>query len=224
MSNNDNDYAGIDERYRPKNEGNNTNVNATKKEADKERVEKVGKFVIGGLLFWILLGVGIFAAILIFLFSTFNKAKKYGEGLFSDTADIVCTVASKVQTDSFNVPFENWSGTQYGSRIRESFDEIMQNNTKATGENGRIVTLVFNGKSMTDPAEMGESKKELNDRYKYEKYVEYDSEGYVNKVVIEELNNEEEKNFQQLFDDTKDSVLNDIEDTKNKQQEMLDNW
>lgn len=77
----DNDYVGVDEKYKPKTEVQ-SDMDKEKEENNK-RVKKVGKFVIGGFLFWILLVVVIMISIIIFTFFTMNKMSGIGKEMFS---------------------------------------------------------------------------------------------------------------------------------------------
>ncbi len=94
---------------------------------------------------------------------------------------------NKIVKSIFNSEFESFIGTNSKGATEWAFDDVAQHNTKAILENGKIVTLVFDGQSITDPAELRESKRKLISGTQYEKYIEYDNEGYVAKVIIETI-------------------------------------
>ena len=199
---NDNDYVG--------NEGK-------KSKKDNNTVIILIAVLVPVLLIGLLIGT-----IFIYPFYQQKKMADIGMGMINNIINFGMSNIddNNIDDKTFNNSFENWMGTQYGDFTRKSFDEVAQNNAKATQRNGRIVILVFNGKSMTDPVEIIESKKELNDYYKYEKYVEYDSEGYVNKVIIEQINDAEKIQQERLNKLKDDQEL--LDEWQRQQQEILD--
>lgn len=94
----------------------------------------------------------------------------------------------KNKIDSFNQKFESWSGTQTKAGVNFLIDDSITNNQK---NNEHLIEFVFDGSTYgTDPNSIRSIKNNLKDfnnyniQY-YEVILNYDSNGYVNKVAIE---------------------------------------
>ena len=95
----------------------------------------------------------------------------------------------KSERDSFNRDFETWGGKQTDSGVEFQIDKIIKNNKK---NSDHLVEVLFDGTSYgTDPNNIKTIKNSLktwtSDRkiQYYEISIDYDSNGYVNKVTIE---------------------------------------
>lgn len=95
----------------------------------------------------------------------------------------------KSERDSFNRNFETWDGKQTDSGVEFQLDEIIENNKK---NSNHLVEVLFDGTSYgTDPNNIKTIKNSLktwtsdrNIQY-YEISIDYDDNGYANKVTIE---------------------------------------
>ena len=89
------------------------------------------------------------------------------------------------EEDNFNKNFEKYVGTQYKSRIDELLDKVNINNK--TNSNKKI-EVVYKKTKTYDSDKIIKIKHNLGDNFKsYEIIIDYDEEGYVNTVTIEEL-------------------------------------
>lgn len=92
------------------------------------------------------------------------------------------------EKDSFNRNYEFWSGTQTSAPVSIIIDDAVKNNKKS---NDHLVEFVFDGTSYgTDPNNIKTIKNSLSNFNGYEiQYYEisldYDNDGYVNKVTIQ---------------------------------------
>lgn len=90
--------------------------------------------------------------------------------------------------DSFNSTFEINQGTKSGLFAKSQVDNIIKNNNK---EKEHLIEVVFDGTSYgTDPSNISNVKNNLREfnGYKFQEYeisLDYDDNGYVNKVTIE---------------------------------------
>lgn len=84
--------------------------------------------------------------------------------------------------NSFNRTYEFRSGSQYAASISYLLDDVITNNKK---NNDRLISVVYNSTNTTNPEELKNLKKSLEDWHKYEVSIDYDNEGYVNKITIE---------------------------------------
>ena len=88
----------------------------------------------------------------------------------------------KFEIDSFNSKFEFRVGQNYGSSVMHVLDDVIINNKK---NQNHILTVVFEGLTTTDPEEIKNAKNNIDEWTKYEISVDYDENGYVNKITIE---------------------------------------
>lgn len=92
------------------------------------------------------------------------------------------------EKDSFNNLHEFYAGTQGGNATGLEVDEIIKSNKKSSDH---LIEVIFDGTSYgTDPDKIKEIKGMLKNfnGYKLQNYeisVDYDENGYVNKVTIE---------------------------------------
>ncbi len=93
------------------------------------------------------------------------------------------------EIDSFNRDFETWVGTQPAAGASYQIDRVIKNNKK---NSSHLIEVVFNGTSYgTDPSSIQSTKNSLstwtadNHLQHYEVSVDYDSNGYINRVTIE---------------------------------------
>ena len=90
--------------------------------------------------------------------------------------------------DSFNSTFEMNQGTKSGMFAKSQVDNIIKNNKK---DKEHLIEVVFDGTSYgTDPLNIQNIKNNLREfnGYKFQEYeisLDYDDNGYVNKVTIE---------------------------------------
>lgn len=94
----------------------------------------------------------------------------------------------KREINSFNSDFEFYQGTVGGTSTRNQIDNVIKSNKKNADH---LVEVIFDGVSYgTDPDKIKEIKDSLKDfnGYKlqyYEISIDYDDNGYVNKITIE---------------------------------------
>ena len=92
------------------------------------------------------------------------------------------------EKDSFNNMHEFYAGTKGGTATGSEVDEIIKSNKKSSDH---LIEVIFDGTSYgTDPDKIKEIKSMLKsfNGYKLQDYeisVDYDENGYVNKVTIE---------------------------------------
>lgn len=90
--------------------------------------------------------------------------------------------------DSFNSTFEMNQGTKSGMFAKSQVDNIIKNNKK---DKEHLIEVIFDGTSYgTDPSNISNVKNNLrefngNEFQEYEISLDYDDNGYVNKVTIE---------------------------------------
>ena len=88
-----------------------------------------------------------------------------------------------VSTNSFNNTLEMYSGTKSKFFVEHLLDEVVTSNKKNAD---RLITVVFGEYSTTVPEEIVNLKHSLDDG-KYEISLDYDDDGYINKVTMEKI-------------------------------------
>lgn len=90
---------------------------------------------------------------------------------------------SDFEIKSFNSIFEMYVGTERGLSVSRLIDEVITSN-KTNDEH--IITVVFGNINSVDSDEIRSIKKSLGDWTEYEVILDYDENGFVNLVTIEE--------------------------------------
>lgn len=205
-------YVGVDEKYIPEDEkyvDNSTNneikdtvnkgINAAKDYVtDKDNQEKIKKTAKKGLK--ILKGVGIgylafFAFIIImvivgtiFAFSNFLKVNKTigdinnrATEIIDKSKDITNQENSSNEISSFNFGLEMYTGTKYGSQVSSLLDNVV---TKLKKNTDHSISVVYGTTTTSSPDEIIKLKTNFDEWTEYEVSLDYDSNGFVNKVTI----------------------------------------
>ena len=87
------------------------------------------------------------------------------------------------EQDIRNFNFYVSNGTNNGFFVKSTLDKIITSNKT----NERKITLKYNGVETQDSDVIKETKKKIDDRKNYEISLDYDSEGYINLITIEDL-------------------------------------
>ena len=82
---------------------------------------------------------------------------------------------------AFNAPFELYNGSQSGIFLDSLLDQVVTNNKT---EADHIITVVYNATMTAMPDEITALKQNLEDSKEYEVSLDYDADGFVNKITI----------------------------------------
>lgn len=118
-----------------------------------------------------------FVAIFILIFGFIGYHMYVG---FSDSRNS----RDSFEIDSFNTPYETDAGKRSGFFIVGTLDDIVTNNKT---NKSHIITVVYNDITTTEEKEIKEIRNKLSDRKDYDVSLDYDSNGYVNKYTIEDI-------------------------------------
>jgi hypothetical protein len=83
---------------------------------------------------------------------------------------------------SFNLSFSNVNGTQIYIFVGHTLDDVISSNKT----NSRKISVVYDGRETTDEKEIIDIKHSLSGFY--EVSIDYDSDGYVNRIGLEKAN------------------------------------
>ena len=118
----------------------------------------------------------------------FDEWSKYGISLYYDDDGYVNKVIIKEtkkdtsKSKFFNSMYESHSGTQWGVSINNVLDEVITNN-KTNQEH--LITVTYKGTTTSEPEGIKNLKKNFDKWTDYEVSLDYDEDGYVNKIIIE---------------------------------------
>ncbi len=127
------------------------------------------------------------------IFNPFRKTSKIedeakniidqAQNQINETQKEVTNQREKIAKDSFNSKFEQHIGSNYPTVVGWLLDDVILNNKK---NKDYLITVAFKDKSTTNPEEIKNFKKQFIINHQYEVSIDYDNEGYVNKITIEE--------------------------------------
>ncbi len=89
----------------------------------------------------------------------------------------------KVNKNVFNIGFTYAEGTQPTIFVENILDKVVTSNKQ---NKDMLITVVYKKTTTTDVDEIKAIKKSLKEWWEYEVSVDYDDEGYVNKITIED--------------------------------------
>lgn len=118
----------------------------------------------------------------------FDDSSKYSVSLYYDNDGYVNKVTIKLtekdtsKAHFFNLMYESRTGTQWGISLRNILDEVITNN-KTNSEH--LLTVKYKNTETTDPEEIKNLKKSFDEWTNYEVSLDYDEDGFVNKIIIE---------------------------------------
>lgn len=170
---------------------------------NQEKIKKAGKkgfkFLKGvGIGYLVFIGIIIAFAIGIFVLVFVNMAKmndradditNQSNSLIDEViddmndqinSDDVTDIFSKAEINAFNAPFELCSGSHTGLFIETLLNKIVTNNKKEE----HIITVIYNDITTAIPDDITTLKENFEDFEEYEVSLDYDTNGFVNKVTI----------------------------------------
>lgn len=102
-------------------------------------------------------------------------------GASTGTSNDISNQASQADIKSFNRDYELYSGTGSRLMVRGILDTVVTNNKT---NSARVITVVYNTTTTTDPNEIVILKQSFELGKEYEVMLDYGTDGYVNKVTI----------------------------------------
>ena len=193
------EYAGVDEKYIPEDEKYVDESLLGSKEESTQKIKKVAKGIVIGYLVFLSIIIIIIVGSFIFVGSTFFKIGRKADkvsGEFVGTNGLESSISSqfknvssqvkdqmnKADIDYFNNTYINLQGEHMGNDYR--LDKIITNNKT---NNKHIITVVYKDKTATTEDEILSIKRSLDQWTKYYYSLDYDTDGYINKVTIKDI-------------------------------------
>ena len=151
-------------------------------------VKHVSKFMLIPIIIFAIIFVGVF----VFIILDMNSSRKTAEESKTRIQEKIKqnqeesdaeekAFKEMVNKNTFNFDFEHANGTKSAFLLESTFDDIVRSNKT----NDRKIALVFNGKETMEEAEIVKIKQSL--KGDYEVSINYDDEGYVNKVIVNKI-------------------------------------
>lgn len=169
---------------------------------NQEKIKKAGKKgfkVLKGLGIGYLVFIGIVLllviSIFVLAFVNITKMNNKTEDVYDKATSIIDGAINgdgsssgqtndgynKVEIKAFNAPFELYNGSQSGFFLDNLLDQVVTNNKT---EADHIITVVYNATMTAVPDEITALKQNLEDSKEYEVSLDYDADGFVNKITI----------------------------------------
>ena len=111
-----------------------------------------------------------------------NDNKEKGNN--SLISNIVNNTTSEFNKEVFNNKFDFYVGTKNSTSLKYLLDEVIKNNKK---DSERTIEVTYKEVSTKDPEEIKNLKSQFNTTSDYEISIDYDDNGYANKVIIEDV-------------------------------------
>lgn len=208
------EYVGVDEKFIPENEKYVDESLLGNKEESKKTIKKVAKGIGIGYLCFIGFVAIFMIGIIIFGFTMFNKVSNKGMEIFTETKDQMMDIYnnksslipeendSKVNSiqemyneqvndmnddynkSTFNHSLEFYSGTEYGSSVGNLLDKVVTSNKT---NKDHIITVIYKETITTSEDEIVNIKHLLDKFTEYEVSLDYDANGYINKITVKDI-------------------------------------
>lgn len=105
------------------------------------------------------------------------------DNITNETDDEESDMEKEIKINTFNLFLESYSGTRKGERVKSLIDNIITSNKKES----KKITVIYNENEIQDETEMKKLKQKFETFTDYEVSFVYDSDGYINKAIIENL-------------------------------------
>jgi len=112
----------------------------------------------------------------------FEVSVNYDENGYVNEIVLELTEKDMTEVNWFNSSFKSYSGTKWGTRVKDMLDDIITNN-KTNPD--RILTVIYKDINTSDVETIKNLKSNFNDWTDYEVSINYNEEGYIYQFVIE---------------------------------------
>lgn len=111
----------------------------------------------------------------------FEVTINYNENGWVTEIELELTKKDKTEIIWFNTSFQTYSGTGWGTNVKDLLEKIVTNN-KTNPE--RILTVIYKDVNTNDIEQIKNLKSSFDDWTEYEVSLEYNEEGYIYQIVI----------------------------------------
>lgn len=210
------EYVGVDEKFVPENERYVKDSILGSREETKNKLKKGLKIGLGAWAIWALVGIVFFIVVVVLIFNHSKKMDQQIFDMFGsateqmndetqnkeDTAnkmeemqDVMSGMnsmmnqfmnddSSSINKKSFNATLEMYSGTESSSSVGNLLDNVVASNKT---NKDHIITVIYKETTTTSEDEIVNVKHALDKLEEYEVSLDYDAQGYINKVTIKDI-------------------------------------
>lgn len=210
------EYVGVDEKFIPEDERYVKDSVLGNREEAKNKIKKGLKIGLGAYAIWVLLAIVFLVVVVVLIFNHSRKTNEQIFGIFGNVVEqvngetqstedtenqmeemqnVVSSMSnmmdqfmndesSSINKDSFNATLEIYSGTEYGSNVGNLLDKVVTSNKTNTDH---IITVIYKETTTTSEDEIVNIKHSLDKMTEYEVSLDYDANGYINKVTVKDI-------------------------------------
>ena len=113
-----------------------------------------------------------------------NEMQDVMNSMGSMMDDFMNNQSSSINKTSFNATLEMYSGTEYGSSVGNLLDKVVTSNKT---NKDHIITVTYKETTTTSEDEIVNIKHSLDKFTEYEVSLDYDANGYINKVTVNDI-------------------------------------
>jgi len=115
---------------------------------------------------------------------TVNNMREDGMTEFEEFSN---NMENERDRNNHNFPFVQSAGTKRGTFVSRTIDDVISNNKQvnAGASNGILVSVIFDNKETTDPVELVNIKSSIDTWTDYEVSIEYNGDGYIYQITID---------------------------------------
>lgn len=208
------EYVGVDEKFIPEDEKYVNDSILGSREESKNKIKKGLKIGLGVWAAWVIIAIAFFVIIVILIF---NYSKNMNKQIFEMFNSATGQIKNEEQNDpnkminemqqvtdtmigninvqsnitnndinkqSFNATLEMYIGTEYGASVGNLLDKVVTSNKT---NKGHIITVIYKEITTTSEDEIVNIKHSLDNFTEYEVSLDYDNNGYINKVTIKNI-------------------------------------
>ena len=210
------EYVGVDEKFIPENEKYVNDSILGSREESKNKMKKALKIGLGVWAIWVFVGIAFFIIVVMLIFNHSKNMNKQVFDIFTSATEQIkdgmqeqnnpskamnemqqvtdammgsmmgqsSILNNDINKQSFNATLEMYSGTEYGSSVGNLLDKVVTSN-KTNSEH--IITVIYKGTTTTSESEIVKIKHSLDKFTEYEVSLDYDANGYINKVTVKDI-------------------------------------
>ena len=142
----------------------------------------------GLMIFLIIIALVIVVLLANKVITNHENNKKNKNSFFENAEKLINKGTSDIEKKSFNGKYELFSGTQDGDEVKSLLDDVIKNNKT----NEKKISVVYNEQNTSDPEIIKNIKTSITGMKSYEVSLDYDTDGYINKLTIEKSRNKDD--------------------------------
>ena len=136
------------------------------------------------LVVLIIVALAISVALINKLIMINNSKKADKNDAINSVENIINNSFNQITSKSFNSSFEMYSGTESSISVKSLLDRVITNNKKSTDHQ---IEITYKEVTTKDPEDIKNLKSSFVTSSDYEVSLDYDDDGFVNKVTIEDI-------------------------------------